>query len=180
LSEYLFKTDDPSNFPPSELPSLLARYEHVFKAGIDALGTTKETLLGRSDFKIDSGDATNLEGGIAILRLAEALRLQGLLNIHLVYSTKEKADLVREKNGQRVCCEVKAITKQSKDRDGFFLEGQLYERILEHIGKARKELSATAAEQNCSVTIYACVINWFEQFTYLRETLNKFSAIHRG
>jgi hypothetical protein len=49
------------------------------------------------------------------------------------------------------------------------LEGQLYEKILEHIGKARKELPATAAEQNCSVTIYACVINWFEQFIYLSQ-----------
>ncbi len=45
---------------------------------------TKEAFLkGRSEFNFDSGDAQNLEGGIAILRVVEALRLKGFPNIRL-------------------------------------------------------------------------------------------------
>ena len=172
LAGYLSRTDDPSNFPTSNMPGLLDRYEQVFEAGLVALGTTREALRSRSDFRFDSGDAANLEAGIAILRVAEALRIQGFHDIKLVAPRNDgtqAADLLCEKNGQRICCEVKAITKQSKGRPGFFLAQQLYQKILEHIDGARAQLSATASALNCSVTIYACVINWFEQSIYLTK-----------
>jgi len=49
------------------------------------------------------------------------------------------------------------------------MEKQVYQKILEHIWKARKQLSASAQELACSTTLYACVINWFEHSIHLDE-----------
>src|SRR5712692_3590377 len=135
LSGYLSKKEDPTNFPPNEFPALFDRYEKVFESALQVLGLTKEALKSRSEFNFDSGDAANLESGIAMLRVVEALRLEKFLNMALVKPKKNApaADLTCEKNGQKVCLEVKAITKQSSGRSGLFLEGQLYEKILENI-----------------------------------------------
>jgi hypothetical protein len=76
---------------------------------------------------------------------------------------------VCEKDGHRVCCEVKAITKQSTGRKGLFFAEQLYEKILENISKARAQLAGTATELHCTVTIFACVVNWFPQSMYFSQ-----------
>src|SRR6266853_101336 len=51
---------------------------------------------------------------------------------------------VSKKNGVKVCFEVKTVTKRSKGRKNLFLEEQLYEKIREEIGKARKQLISSA------------------------------------
>ena len=172
LSGYLSKREDPTNFPNDEFPALFDRYEKVFASALDALRLDKEALRSRSEFKFDSGDAANLESGVAILRVVEALRLDNFLGIALVAPIKDvaSADLTCEKNGERICLEVKTITKQSVGRADLSLEDQLYEKILENISKARKQLEATALEWQCSVKIFACVLNWFEQSIYLTQT----------
>jgi hypothetical protein len=171
LSSYLSKGADQSNFPDDQFPSILDRYEKVFQSALEVLGVTKERLKKRTEFNFDSGDPANLEGGIAMLRVIEALRLAKFHKISLVKTPKNSsgADLVCEKNSHRICCEVKAITKQSSARPGFFMEDQLYEKILESISKARTQLEATAALEHCSVKIFACVINWFDQSIYLTQ-----------
>ncbi len=171
LLGYLSKREDPTNFPPDEFPALFDRYEKVFERALQVLSLTKEALKSRSEFNFDSGDAANLESGIAILRVVKALRLEKFLNIALVKPTKNApgADLTCEKNGQKVCLEVKAITKQSSARSGLFFEDQLYEKILENISKARTQLDATAKELQCTVKIFVCVVNWFEQSIYLNQ-----------
>jgi len=117
LREYLSKREDPVNFPLHELPDLFQRYYNVFASALQVLGLTKEALKNRSEFNFDSGNAANLESGIAVLRVVEALRLEKFLDIALVKPTKNAsgADLTCEKNGQKVCLEVKAITKQSRE-----------------------------------------------------------------
>ena len=171
LSRYLSKNSDPTNFPPDQFPQVFDRYEQVFEAAINVLRLPKEALKGRSEFNFDSGDAANLEGGIAILRVVEALRMEGFNNIRLIKPTKNAsgADLICDKNGQNVCCEVKAITKQSSGREGFFYEDQLYEKILESISKARIQLATTSQEMQCTVTMFVCVVNWFAQSIYLGQ-----------
>ncbi len=171
LSGYLSKGKDPTNFPPDQFPALFDRYEKVFESALRGLGLTKEALKSKSEYNFDSGDAANLESGIAVLRVVEALRLEKFHNIALVKPTKNSpgADLTCEKNGQKVCCEVKAITKQSSGRRGLFFEDQLYEKILENISKARAQLEASAAELQCIVKIFVCVVNWFEQSIYLNQ-----------
>jgi hypothetical protein len=166
LSGYLSQGEDADNFPPDEpLEPLFQRYENTFAAALKTLGVCKESLRRRSEFNFDSGDAANLESGIAVLRTVEALRLEGFSNILLVQPKKNgpAADIFCEKGGHRVCCEVKAITKQSSGRDGFFLEDQLYEKILENLPKAIKQLNATAADLRCEIRIFACVVNWSSQ-----------------
>jgi hypothetical protein len=64
---------------------------------------------------------------------------------------------------------VKSITKRSSGRAGFFLEDQLYEKILENISKARIQLEATASELKCSLKFFVCVLNWFDQSIYLDQ-----------
>jgi hypothetical protein len=76
------------------------------------------------------------------------LRLENFLDIALVKTKKGMpgADIICEKKGQKICWEVKAITKQSSGRAGLFLEDQLYEKLLENLPKARIQLEATASE----------------------------------
>jgi hypothetical protein len=172
MSGYLSANqDDPENFPPDQFPAGFVRYETVFSSALQVLGISKETLKQKSEFNFDSGNAANLEGGIAILRFVEALRIAGFSNIALVQPKKnsEGADLRAEKNGERVCFEVKAITKQSSGREGFFFAEQLYEKILESVSKARKQLEATAAELQCTLKLFVCVVNWFAQSIYLGQ-----------
>ncbi|HTC56039.1 MAG TPA: hypothetical protein VK706_06475 [Candidatus Sulfotelmatobacter sp.] len=172
LSGYLSMRDDPKNFPPGEFPHLLERYEKIFQSALQTLGLKPEELRSRSEFRFDSGNAANLEGGIAILRVVEALRLENFLDIALVKTKKGKpgADITCEKEGQKICLEVKAITKQSSGRAGLFLEDQLYEKILENLPKARMQLDATASELQCSLKFFTCVLNWFDQSIYLGQS----------
>lgn len=172
LSGYLSKRDDPTNFPPEEFPDLFDRYEKIFRTALQTLGLRPEELRSRSEFKFDSGDAANLEGGIAILRVVEALRLENFRDIALVKTNKGMpgADITCEKEGQTICLEVKAITKQSTGRTGLFLEDQLYEKLLDNLPKARIQLDATALELQCSLKIFVCVLNWFDQSIYLGQS----------
>lgn len=172
LSGYVSKNgNDSENFPPDQFPAGFERYEKLLDSALKVLGLTKESLKSKPEFNFDSGDPVNLEGGIAILRTVESLRLAGFHNIALVKPKKNfsGADLTADKNAQKVCFEVKAITKQSKGRDGFFFEEQLYEKILESVGKARKQLEVTALELNCALKMFVCVINWFAQSIYLGQ-----------
>jgi hypothetical protein len=167
LSGYLSVQEDPTNFPANEFPGLLNRYEAIFKSALDALGLSKEALRRKEEFNFDSGDAANLESAIGVLRTVETLRQMKFLRIALL--KPPGGDIVCEKDGQRVCCEVKTITKQSAARSGFFFADQLYEKILESISKARTQLEQSAAKCQCTVTIFACVSNWFDQSIYLGE-----------
>ena len=101
LSGYLSCVEDPTNFPQDEFPELFQRYENIFDTALHILGITKESLKARSDFNFDSGDAANLEGGIAILRVIEVLRREGFLEVSLVTPNKgtPSADLTCEKMG---------------------------------------------------------------------------------
>jgi hypothetical protein len=105
------------------------------------------------------------------IRVAEYLRQNEFLNIELVKPKKGApgADLLAERNGERICWEVKAITKQSNGRSTLFFADQLYEKVLENVAKAVTQLEATATELQCSVKIFTCVVNWFEQSIYLGE-----------
>ena len=170
LSGYLSKNrSDLANFPDHEFPAGFERYERVFECVLQVLGLSKEALKSKPEFNFDSGDAANLEGGVAVLRVIEALRIADVVNIALVRPKKNSrgADITGEKCGQRVCLEVKTITKQSSGREGLFLEEQLYEKILESIPSAKQQLGATAAELHCAVKIYVCVVNWFPQSIHL-------------
>ena len=172
LSGYLENVDeDLENFPPNEFPDLFQRYENVLSAGLQNLGISKEQLKKRSEFNFDSGNAANLEAGIAMLRVTEESRLRGSSDMRLVkpHKGQPSADLTCTKDGQRVCCEVKAITKQSAGRKGRFLEEQLYVKVLEYICKARTQLEATASQLQCTVKIFVSVVNWFSQSIHLTE-----------
>jgi len=50
-----------------------------------------------------------------------------------------------------------------------FLLDQLYEKILESVSKAKTQLTATATEKQCGVTVFVCVVNWFSQSIYLNQ-----------
>jgi hypothetical protein len=99
---------------------------------------------------------------MATLRVVEFLHLGRFRDISLVRPTKctPSADLMSAQNGARICWEVKTVTKQSNGRPGY-LENQLYDKVLECIPKARKQLKATAAEFQCDVKVFVCVLNWF-------------------
>jgi hypothetical protein len=173
LSGYLsINKNDPDNFPPDQFPAGFERYEKLFTSALQVLSLSKESLRSKPEFNFDSGDPVNLEGAIAILRTVEALRLAKFSKITLVMPKKNTpvADLTAEKNRNKVCFEVKAITKQSSGRKGFFFEDQLYEKILENLPKARKQLTASAAELNCSLKIFVCVVNWFAQSIFLGQS----------
>jgi hypothetical protein len=172
FSGYLSRGEDATNFPPNQGVVLFERYENLLTLGLAALGLTKEALRSRSEFNFDSGDAANLESGMGILRTARALELKGFVNIAIVNpeAGKQGADLVCEKNGRRVCLEVKTITKQSRGRSGFFLEDQLYEKAREFATKAAAQLKTSAATLDCEIKIIAYVVNWFEQTIYLTDS----------
>ena len=170
LSGFLSSADDDVNFPPDQ-PGLFQRYENVFASALAALGMTKESLRSKSEFNFDSGNPQNLEAGIAVLRAIEALRRENFVNIAFVKPKRGKrgADLVCCRAGEKVCCEVKAITKQSSGRQGLFFADQLYTKILEFVGDAREQLDATAQALSCTVKILICVCNWFDQSIYLDQ-----------
>jgi hypothetical protein len=171
LSGYLskFKEGD-LNFPPDQ-PRTFELYEQVFQSALEALSLTREDLRSKEGFNFDDGDAKNLEGGIAMLRVVNALRSERFRNIALLMPPKKVcgADIACERNGQKVCVEAKAITKQSRGRRGCFFEDQLYKKMLETLPHARKQLQATAKELQISVKIFACVVNWFAQSIYLDQ-----------
>lgn len=169
LAGYLAKKDDFVNFPAEEFPAILDRYEGVFDSALRTLGVAKEILRRKSEFNFDSGDAANLESGIAVLRTVEALRLEKFESITLVSPLRGKpgADLSCLKNGIKICVEIKTVAKQSTGRKRLFFEEQLYEKLLEEIGKARKQLEVSAAELQCAVKLVVFVVNWFEQSIYL-------------
>lgn len=171
LSGYLSKREDPTNFPPDEGPALWDRYETLFESALQVLALSKDALKKRPEFNFDSGEAANLQSGIAMLRVVLALQAEKFLNVTLVTPRKNArgADLTCERNGQKVCLEVKAITKQSSGRSGLFFENQLYEKILENISKARAQLETTAKELQCTMRIFVCVVNWFAQSVYLNR-----------
>ena len=50
------------------------------------------------------------------------------------------------------------------------MEDQLYEKILESLPKARKQLEATASVSQCSLKFLTCVLNWFDQSIYLGQS----------
>jgi hypothetical protein len=166
LSEYLANHDDPKNFPPDEVPELFDRYEQIFRSALDTLRTSPKQLRGRPEFDFAHADQGNFEGAIAVLRAVEALRLQGFSNITLL--NPPGADLVCEKNGCKVCCEVKAITKASTPQKGLFFADQVHAKVMDNIGQARKQLEATAAKLGCA-TMFVCVSSWFDQAIYLTE-----------
>lgn len=130
LSGYLANNCDPQNFEAEKIARILEQYETVFAAALKAISTSKETLRGRPEFNFDSASRNGLESGVAVLRVINCLHLKGFENFALLDAGKATgADLVCEKQGQKVCCEVKAITKQSRGRKGLFLENQLYEKF---------------------------------------------------
>ena len=141
----------------------------MFQSALRALNVTKEALKSRSEFRFDSGDAANLEGGIAMLRVILALQLEGFSNIALVTPPKDAsgADFAGERNGYKVCFEVKAITKQSSGKPALLIEDQLYPKLQEYIPRARKQLQATSAILGDAVKILVFVVNWFDQSVYL-------------
>jgi hypothetical protein len=83
LSGYLAKKDDPENFPTDD-PDKFRRYEQLFKSSLQAVGLQPYDLLRRPEFNFDSGNAANLEAGIAVLRAVVWLRDNGFLNISLI------------------------------------------------------------------------------------------------
>jgi hypothetical protein len=160
LSGYLAKKQDPVNFPTSD-PDTFRRYEELFKAALQALGLQPQNLRKRPEFNFDSGDAANLESAIAVLRAVVWLKDKGFVNIALIKAKGSAADISCERKGQKVCCEVKSITKQSSGREGYFLEEQVYEKVKESISKARSQLKASALQSQCKITIAVFVLNWF-------------------
>jgi hypothetical protein len=172
FSGYLSKNPDPSNFPLAEIPGVFERNEKLLASALNILGLTREQLKRKSEFNFDSGDAANLEGGIAILRAAELLRLKQFTNISVVSPQKgqQGADLVCVKKGVRVCLEVKAVTKQSRGRDKLFMEEQLYDKVRQHAYKAGKQLQESATVLQCEVRILVYVVNWFTQSIHLGQS----------
>jgi hypothetical protein len=130
LGTYLSKCDDETNFPQQEIPAILGRYETLFTSALNALSLTKQQLKARSEFNFDSSDAANLEGGVAILRVTEALRLRGFVDLTLVKPRKGKqgADLTARIKDILVCVEVKAVTKQSVVATTSFSKGSSMRR----------------------------------------------------
>lgn len=171
LSGYLSKRDDPANSAPAEFPTISDNYEKVFRSALQALALPKESLKKRSEFDFDSCDTTKLESGIAVLRAVNALHLRGFHGIALIKPDKlaASADLFCEKNGHKVCAEVKAVTKQSAGRPGLFIVDQLFPKISESISKARRQLETSAVKLECTVRLFICVINWFAQSIHMDE-----------
>jgi hypothetical protein len=167
LSEYLANRDDPTNFPPEEIPALFDRYEEIFRSALSIFQMSREQLKGKAEFDFAHADQGNFEGAIAVLRAVEALRLQGFSQIALL--KPPGADIVCEKNGRKVCCEVKAITKVSTPQKGLFFADQVHAKVMENIAHARKQLAETAKKLHGAVTMFVSVSNWFDQAIYLGE-----------
>jgi hypothetical protein len=149
---------------------IFAQYELVLGEALSVLNVTKEALRAKPEFNFDSCDAKGVESGVAVLRVVNALQKKNFQNTTLLKSKATTgADIISEKNGLRVCFEVKTITKQSSGRPGYYLEGQLAEKIREHASKARTQLKATAAELKCDLTIYTVVVNWLEHTMVLPD-----------
>lgn len=166
LSGYLSAREDPTNFPVDQ-PALSDRYETIFKSALDTLKMSKETLRSMAEFNFDSGNAANLESAMGVLRAVETLRQMNFQKITI--PKPPGADILCEKDGQTVCCEVKTITKQSSPRKGFFFADQVYEKIFENIDKARDQLHKCTTEFPGAVTVFISVSNWFDQAIYLSE-----------
>jgi Holliday junction resolvase len=171
VSDYLSRRTDAANFPPDGGDKLLSRYEKIFESGISNFGLSEEKLKKRTEFNFDSGDPTSLEAGIAILRVAEVLRINGFKALELISPEKDKqgADITCEKNGIRVCIEVKTVTKQSCGVKGHFLEDQLYEKVRTFATKAAAQLKESANVLKCEITILAYVVNWFDHTILLTQ-----------
>jgi hypothetical protein len=172
LSGYLSANKkDSENFPPDEVPAVFHNYEALFHSARHILRITKKTLKSRPEFDFDSGDANNLESGIAILRVVVHLKQAGFSAISLVMPKKGSggADLTAERGGNKVCFEVKTITKQSSGREAYSLADQLYEKILENLPKARRQLEASAVALQCTLKVFVCVVNWFAQSIHLSQ-----------
>jgi hypothetical protein len=168
LSGYLSVHDDPTNFPLDQEPALFDRYENIFQSALDALKISKEALRHKAEFNFDSGNAANLESAVGVLRAVETLRQLNFQKITI--PEPPGADILCEKDGQTVCCEVKTITKQSSPRKGFFFADQVYEKMFENIDKAGDQLHECAKELPAStVTLFISVSNWFDQAIYLTE-----------
>lgn len=172
LSGYLQKRTDEDNFPSDTGGAVFDRYEVVFGKALQALETTKESLRAKEEFNFDSGDASTLEAGIATLRVVNALHLMRHTKIKLIKPPKGAggADITSEKAGKTICFEVKALTKQSTGGDGKFFEQQLYDKVFDLIGKAKKQLMLSAAQLKCDLQIVVFVVNWFSQSIYLVES----------
>jgi Holliday junction resolvase len=171
LSGYLSRRVDVANFPYDGGEDLLSRYERIFEAGVSNFGLSKEKLKKRTEFNFDSGDPSCLEAGIAIFRVAEVLRIKGFRALELISPEKDQqgADIVCEKNGVRVCIEVKTITKQSTGGKGHFLEDQLYEKVRTFATKAAAQLTISANILKCEIKILAYVVNWFDHTIFLTQ-----------
>jgi hypothetical protein len=171
LHGYLSRRTDTVNFPLVGGEELLSRYEQIFESGVSNFGLPKEKLKKRTEFNFDSGDPTSLEAGIAIFRVAEVLRLHGFGALELINPEKDKqgADIACEKNGIRVCIEVKTITKRSSGLKGHFLEDQLYEKVRTFSTKAAAQLKQSAKTLKCEIKILAYVINWFDHTILLTQ-----------
>lgn len=162
---------DEENFPPDQMAAVFDGFEKIFASSLMSLGLSKESLKNKSEFDFDSGDAANLESGIAVLRVVNVLESKNYVNLTLIKPKKNSsgADLTAEMNGVKVCFEVKAITKQSSGRRSRFFADQLYEKILESLPQARKQLESSARELQCPFKILCPVVNWTAQSIYLGE-----------
>jgi len=172
LTQYVQKRNDEDNFPSAWGEAVFDRYELVFAEALKVLGITKETLRAKPEFTFDSGDISALEAGIATLRVANALNLMGHTKISLIKPPKKGsgADLLSEKAGNKICFEVKALTKQSTGGEHKFFEDQLYDKVFDLTGRAKKQLAASAAELKCDLQILVFVVNWLSQSIHLVES----------
>jgi hypothetical protein len=116
---------------------------------------------------ISTLDAKNLEAGVGVLRAVQALHVLGVF-LYQTSLASGRRHLLREKR-QRVCCEVKTITKQGAGRRGFSLENSVFEKLAETLPKARKQLEATAKKLQCQVKILVYVMNWLEHSIVLDQ-----------
>ncbi len=167
LSGYLSTREDLTNFPPDQFPSVLDRYEAIFTSALAILKLSKKSLRRKKEFNFDSADAANLESAVGVLRTVDTLQQLKFTRIELL--KPPGADILCEKDGQRVCCEVKTITKQSTARPEFFFEDQLYAKLLESIAKARTQLQQSTAQWRCTLAIFVCISNWFDQSIFLGQ-----------
>jgi hypothetical protein len=173
LSRYLQRQPhDALNFPLDQFPDGFIRYETLFHDALFHLTITKEGLKAKGEFNFDSGDPNNLESALGVLRAAIHLGQAKFSKIALIKSKKgmRGADLTAEKNGFKVCFEVKTITKRSTGKKNLFLADKLFEKIKEGITSARDQLASSEKELQCDLTIYVCVVNWFEQTIYLNQS----------
>jgi hypothetical protein len=97
--------------------------------------------------------------------------MRGFRDLELIQPEpgRQGADISCEKNGLRICVEVKSITKQSKGAEGLFLEDQLYEKVRDFATKAAAQLEQSARALQCDVKLLAIVLNWFAQTVLLGQ-----------